>query len=53
MFYKKVWLDGQSQRFHIFMSMQYLGVMVLGMKPVITPTYTNFGGPLKSYDIIL
>jgi len=39
---QKVWIDVKSPRFFIWKAIQYIGVMVSGVKPVISNVLLSF-----------
>ena len=41
---QKAWIDVKSPHFFIWKAIQDIGVMVYGMKPVITPTIMQISG---------
>jgi hypothetical protein len=47
----KAWIEVKGPLFSYFPPIQYLVVVEICAKPVITPTYPNFEIPLKSCDI--
>jgi uncharacterized protein YraI len=42
---QKAWIDVKSPRFFIWKAIQYVGVMVSGVKTLIPPTYQRFLRP--------
>jgi len=49
---QKAWIDVKSPRFYIWKAIQYVGVMVSGVKTLISPTSRQKYKAKKSCDIV-